>query len=205
MKDSSTKQPTKFRSFDVVCYDDPGTLISHFHNLLHYAYILHNHDVKEDTGEIKEAHYHLILCFVNPRSIEGLKAELLRYATQNIFVQPVKHSVGASYLYLMHKTKKAINDGKLPYDEREIISDDIGFWSKKGQEFCEDTENSFSNEKFLLDLFRYNELQMAIVYGRDYIKNVTKYNAFKDTVHGLYNLKDCRIEYHINIAIENLM
>lgn len=190
MKNCSKKVESKFRTFDVVCYDDPRDLLPHFSQLIHFAYILHDHDVKKETGELKEPHYHIVMCFNNPRSSSGLLKEFQRYATQNVFVEPTENGVGVSYLYLMHKSKKAVTEGKLPYDREKIVNDDIGFWTRKMTEACEETENSFSNEKFLVDLLSMKEIQMALVYGRDYIKNYDKYTKFKADMLQQYRIVD---------------
>lgn len=190
MKNCSTKVESKFRTFDVICYDDPKVLLPYFSSLLHYAYILHDRDVNLYTGELKEPHYHIVMCFSNPRSISGLLKEFQKYATQNVFIDACNNGVGCSYLYLMHKSKKAIAEGKTPYDIEKIINDDIGFWSRKMTEACEETENSFSNEKFLVDLLSMKEIQMALVYGRDYIKNYDKYSKFKADILHQYCIVD---------------
>lgn len=200
-KHSFRDEEKKTRTFDLVLYEEPTNVLPHLHNVRHYAYILHNHDVDEKTGELKKEHYHLILVFNNPRSVSGLNRELLRYLDQNVFIEPVKNSIGCSFLYLIHESKKAQQEGKIPYKIEEVTCDDIAFWNDKARECCEETENTYSNERFIYDLYTKTPIELAVFYGRDYIKNMRAYNDFAGYMKGLStNILDL-----INTTIENLL
>ena len=41
-----------------------------------YAWILHDKDINEDTGDLEDKHYHIYLEFPNPRSISAIAEEL---------------------------------------------------------------------------------------------------------------------------------
>lgn len=197
-KHSSKNDATKTRTFDIVLYDDPRNVLPHLANIRHFAFILHNHDINDDTGEIKKEHFHLILVFNNPRSLSGLYRELTFYCEQNVFIEPVKNSIGCSFLYLIHQSKKAQQDGKIPYKLDDVICDDIVFWNEKARQCSEETENTYSNEKFIYDLFYKNSLELSLLYGRDYIKNMRAYNEFGNHLRASYS----NIENFINNILD---
>lgn len=73
---------------------------------------LHNKDV-DPTGEIKKAHYHIILCYSGPTSfnvVKGLTESLNQPIPQAL------EQIRGYYRYLTHKD----NPDKFQYDEKEI-------------------------------------------------------------------------------------
>lgn len=63
-----------------------------------YAYIIHDKDVDEDTGEIKKSHVHCVLQFSNARSIDGLAKEI---NIESNYIEKT-NDLDNSLLYLIH-------------------------------------------------------------------------------------------------------
>ena len=79
-----------------------------------YAWILHDKDIDEDTGELKAPHYHIFLEFRNARYLSGLAAEL---GVASNFIEVCRNKTG-SQLYLTHKK----DPDKYQYDDSEVHS-----------------------------------------------------------------------------------
>lgn len=73
--------------------------------------ILHDLDVNQETGELKKAHYHLLLHSGNARSVSAV-AKLLRIPANLV---EAKANGEAAMAYLLHATDKATMEGKHPY------------------------------------------------------------------------------------------
>lgn len=73
--------------------------------------ILHDMDVIPETGELKKAHYHLLLRSDNARTVTAV-ARLLRLPTNRV---ESKENGEAAMAYLTHATDKAITEGKHQY------------------------------------------------------------------------------------------
>ncbi len=96
----------RYRSFMIVLYPDDET---HVNALLYvqefidkYAFILHDKDYNE-KGEIKKAHYHVILNLSNAKSISALAKELNIGAN---YITPTKKSYINGLRYLIHADDK---------------------------------------------------------------------------------------------------
>lgn len=92
----------KYRNFMIILYTEDKKhcsildyIINNFNN---YAYILHDKDYNEN-GEIKKPHYHVMLCFDNPRTITGLSKELDLLPN---YIEPTKHNYIKGLRYLIH-------------------------------------------------------------------------------------------------------
>lgn len=113
------------RSFALELYPEDETHVDkleYIKNFWEYAYILHDKDlweedvidettgeVKHKIGEIKKPHWHVIIVFKNPRSIESIEKEL-----------DLKHVETCNFYayarYLIHKDQPQ----KYPYKKEEI-------------------------------------------------------------------------------------
>ena len=97
-----------------------------------FAYILHDKDTN-DTGEIVEPHYHLLLVFKNPRSFEAI---------QRIFVKAhIEETLNivSAVNYLIHNGKPT----KYSYEKSAIVTNSKSWLESKFQvvkreEFIED-------------------------------------------------------------------
>lgn len=116
----------KYRTFACELYPEDKEhlkILDYIKKYFEYAYILHDKDKWEEdsvdddgiiihkAGDIKKPHYHVILNFKNPRSLEKLKNEL-----------GLKHLETCNFYfyarYLIHKDYPR----KFQYDEKEIVT-----------------------------------------------------------------------------------
>lgn len=74
---------------------------------------LHDKDVNEGTGELKKAHYHVLLCYSGPTSFNVVNS--LCHSLNSPIPQPLE-SVKGAYAYLTHQN----NPEKFQYDKRDI-------------------------------------------------------------------------------------
>lgn len=131
----SNKTTKKHRNFMMtqqliyLNYDIPNGLIKilntdDFKNCT-YAFIIHDKDESSETENgLAEPHVHLYLEFKNPRSLEAL-AKTLEVPSQHIEIFTKKQGNGSNangFLYLVHQTASAIEEGKYKYDPESVIS-----------------------------------------------------------------------------------
>jgi len=111
---------SRSRTFALELYPEDDTHVEklqYIMNYFEYAYILHDKDKWEDeteehkVGDLKKPHWHVIICFKNPRSIESIKKELdlPHIETCNFY---------AYSRYLIHKDQPQ----KYQYNELEIFT-----------------------------------------------------------------------------------
>lgn len=172
---------------ELYCTPDRWTALLASKQLEHYAWIYHDKDVREN-GTLKTPHYHLLLVWnqsVPRQTVDNLIDLTGLTQDTTILVERALTKTGA-FQYLTHTSKKAIEAGKTIYDQREVKMDDPAYWydllGTKG-----------SNDDFVRDLMdgTLSSFDMAVKYGRDYMKNATKYDEFKH-----------RVEYEQANAIE---
>lgn len=75
----------------------------------------HDRDMKEETGELKKAHYHVMLCFNGPTTYNRA-LEIANKVGANMVKRVL--SVKGMYDYFTHKW----NEDKAKYNEEDIIS-----------------------------------------------------------------------------------
>lgn len=75
---------------------------------------LHDKD-KNPTGEVKKAHYHVIICFPGPTTYKAVQEVSNEYLS-GVLVKPIE-SIRGMYRYLTHKD----NPEKHQYKESDII------------------------------------------------------------------------------------
>lgn len=75
---------------------------------------LHEFDIKNEAGELKKAHYHIILCYSGPTTFKSVKA-LTVDTLQATIPQPLD-SVKGAFDYLTHKN----DPDKYQYSDEEI-------------------------------------------------------------------------------------
>lgn len=152
-------------SFKIVSYANYEEIQPLLDKAYHWVMIIHDQDEQDP-------HYHILATFKANRSFDSVRK--LVVSEQNTFVQELADWTG-DFEYLTHS-----NDPKKhQYLPEELISDDIEFWQRKAKEF-QKGEDDFVHD--LLDCsltFR----EMAIKYGRDYIRNFRHYEYFKECVY----------------------
>lgn len=75
---------------------------------------LHDKDSNPD-GEVKKAHYHLLICFEGPTTLKNAQ-ELSNSILSGVLVKPIE-SVRGMYRYLTHED----NPEKFHYDKKNIV------------------------------------------------------------------------------------
>lgn len=130
-----------------------------------FSYIYHDKDTNPD-GKPKEPHYHLL---VKTSAQVSLTAITKAFQGQQTFVQ-LPYSLPHAYRYLVH----ADNPDKYQYPAEDRVEHNAKALQLTAEEQAED-----KNRAFLEDLEnQVPRRQMAIKYGRDYMKNVNRYEEF---------------------------
>lgn len=175
----------KTRQFSIVCYCQPQRVAELFTTIRHYACIKHDKDryeIGENIGELKQEHYHLIVVLENPRyylAVRKMLAEASKeYGLGTILVEAVVE-LHSMYEYILHQDPLSVNNEyKATYDIDDVMCDDVVFWDT----VLNGKKTETSNKQFLIDLITLPSMAMAIKYGRDYIRNYSKYTDFAYTV-----------------------
>ena len=171
----------KTRQFSIVCYCQPQRVAELFSTIRHYACIYHDKDKYESgdrIGELKEPHYHMIVVLENPRYYMAVRKMLADASTSlglgTILVESVieLHSM---YEYILHQDPlSSQNQYKASYDVTDVICDDAVFWDT----VLNGKKTESTNKQFLIDLLTMPTFALAVKYGRDFIRNFSKYNDF---------------------------
>lgn len=171
--------------FAIVSYIDKQYLDALFQlltlrNLSHYSYIVHDKD-KTDV------HIHLALCFSEKVSVASIRRTFVEAqkmsgveTVQNTFIQLLKN-VHSLLDYFSH-TGDYSDDDKFCYDPGDIVYDDQKFWGRL-LDVAGQADND-TNTEFVTDLLSqdYDPVNMAKKYGRDYIKNISSYEHFRNKI-----------------------
>ena len=158
----------KFKKLCFICYDcEELELFLATAQPFDWAWICHDKDVT-DGGEPKAIHYHCVVRFENGIRLTAFKKAF----SGNVFVE-VPYNDDACIKYLTHEGI----EGKYQYPV-----DDVQKFTESGQRSFFVSKEEYQNNKnkeFLDDLE--NKLprrEMALKYGRDYMKNVDRYEQF---------------------------
>lgn len=171
-KKVNTQGNKRSREFSLIVYMSSTELrnciasLQLYHNLKHFAFIMHDKDKKED-GTPKEPHYHLYLYFTNARELKGTYWLIKSYTKSNVMIEAVRDRYTLVNEYFIHKD----NPEKYQYNKDEIIMDDEGFF--RG------TKEENRTVELLQDIINGTSLlEMATKYGRDYIINRERYESY---------------------------
>lgn len=110
---------TRSRNWGAILY--PDSLPDNWQTLIADMHIkcavspLHDKDTKEDSNELKKAHYHLIMCFDGKKSFTQVQTLL---APLNCTIPQVVHDVRGNTRYLIH----ADNSDKAQYQRSDILT-----------------------------------------------------------------------------------
>lgn len=186
-KEDRTK---RYTSFFVTCYELDG--IKQFLQntaLETWAYVCHDKDLLPD-GTPKEIHFHLMFrCSQSSRiRITAFK----KCFEQNVIVERIRNATLA-FEYLTHK-----NDP----DKHQYSTSDVRSFTEAGKrEFfvSKDEYNELCNQSFINDLETCSMREMALKYGRDFMKNFSRYETFLATMkHDEAMLEMLRLEADFN-------
>ena len=176
-KDVVCHEWTISRAYFIEVYCEPCRWAKALAECEHYAWILHDKDVKED-GTPKAKHYHIAIYFKNARRWTAVKDMFdvsgLTEDTTILGQIPLK-TVKECALYLVH----ANDNNKYKYPLAEVNTDSLNWWYGK---------DGIAQEKdlnLLDDLMNGNKtyFEMAQSYGRDYMLNFRRYADFAQQAH----------------------
>ena len=165
---------------DFVVYDlNDVNAICNDDLVVHYAYIMH-----QPEADNKQLHYHIVVKLSKQQTCDYFFNR--KNFNQNVFVKGLKKRLGAfrAFEYLVHKN----HPDKIQYQLSDVVSDDLPFWQSL-------VASKPDNGEFVVDLANLSPLEMALKYGRDFIKNYSKYADFK-RLFLLDNVRDvdCDVE-----------
>lgn len=167
-------------------YLPPEDIIHRVRGLKEYAYILHNKDIKSD-GTPDVEHSHVIMCFHSQHTCNSLCNTIeivadLNQRDYNFFLTPIgqtrNDNLARCYGYLMHLN----NPDKTPYSKEDIVTSSYEYFETILSRSSNDTLREEGNTAFVTDLLTAHPLEMAKRYGRDYIKNFSNYNSWKQYI-----------------------
>lgn len=176
------KKNKKTRNYSFVIYDTPYAFLnalSRHASVSRYCAILHDED-KHPNGVPKMEHTHILVVFENPVYYSGLirlfnSPEWKEVYTTSVSVEQVsdKHS---SFLYLTHESEKALEEGKTLYSSDKLVSNDLPYFQR--WVISDPEQESKTTSQFLQDLLTLTPFQIALKWGRDYMKNAKTYSDF---------------------------
>lgn len=137
-------------------------------NIQSYAYINHDKDVNDD-GTPKTPHVHLLIY-----SKDGIRlTALANYFNENTRIE-IPVNTFSAFQYLTHENHPA----KYQYSPDEVVKHSTtGFYSV-ASENAEQEAKEEQNRKWLEDVQTLSRKDLAIKYGRDYVRNEERYRFF---------------------------
>lgn len=147
---------------EVYCseYEIQIVLCRHFRQIVHFAFILHDQDEKED-GSKKEPHFHICLHLNNVYKIKTVISWFKEVTDQNVFDELLLYKTRA-YQYLCHQN----SPDKFQYEENLVVTDSRNFWYDKEAKAM----------SLIYDLLHgADQLYMCNTYGREWIVHHAKY------------------------------
>lgn len=186
-----TTNADKVRNVFFRTYVDPTKALIELGGIAHYAYICHDRDIAEN-GKSKAPHFHCVVTFTNPRfpsAVEKTIRETIPEEQRNgneLHFEICRGTEGkdASLRYLTHHD----HPERAPYELHEVKTDSQEYLrSAYPVEEEEDPNNQIdTNLEFMVNLVDKNAFQMALLYGRDYIKNNARYQDYKGLLECSY-------------------
>lgn len=161
----------RYRNFSLMTYLKPqqieDVLHGHDRQIKAYAYITHDKD-KNEFGELKEKHIHLLICLVNNTTVDAIRNWFKGFTDEkgmpiNTLAQPM-HDISGSYDYLTHDTEQAREEGKYIYPPDEIKGLNLDFFKDTNKQ---DIDNLTLAIDDLLNGIPLDEVRKR--YGRDFI------------------------------------
>ena len=157
----------------------------------HFAYIYHDKDLMDD-GNPKEPHFHVLVHWDFQIAVYSLRKFFIE---QQTFIQPVLNKRSA-FDYLTH----ANSPNKTRYNVVDVVTNDYNFYT-----FSESEKKEKDNLTFFEDLNNLSLRDMAIKYGRDFMRNHNRYIAFKiDCSNEQYMFETRELEQELVRASEGM-
>lgn len=178
-------------AWSFISYAQPHEFLPLLAQAKHWCYIKHDKD-KNPDGSSKEAHYHILARFPTERSLSSCRK--LQNGTQNLLGKQMRRLQDQMRLtqYLTHDTEACRKAGKHIYSIEDVVyKANDNYWEKQFDKEEEKSNQKASNEDFFNDLTDENMSikDMAIKYGRDFIKNFNSYMSFRSMFCPQRNVK----------------
>lgn len=159
-------------------------IISYIDDRVHpdkIAAILHDKDQK-DNGNLKAPHIHAMMTFRNARYINAV-AKALDIESQ--YIKKWDNRASNGFLYLVHKTKKAQEENKHPYDPSEVTANfNYSDYVAKQAEIREAANENGLTPKDLLDLLFAGYISKAEVEKR---MTGSQYGQYRRQIEDVYS------------------
>lgn len=169
----SWSKTAQYTFFTFVCYnlDDLDRIVND-DIVRNFAWIRH-----EPEADKKSIHWH-VLVRCNSKTTWSMWNE--RSFLENVIIAPAIYRAGAykMYEYLIHKN----DPDKIQYSYDDVVSNDKVYWESLQFHGNSLSSSVSDNLSFLDDLLNLSPFDMAVKYGRDYIKNFSKYRDFRDVI-----------------------
>lgn len=180
----------RYRNFCLMTYLNEQqiktVLAGHDRQLKAHAYITHDKD-KNENGELKQVHMHLLLALVNNTTCDAVRNWFKGFTDEkgqpiNTLAQPM-HDISGSFEYLTHNTEQAKAEGKYIYDDTSVKGGNIKY-------FQDTTLQEVDNLTLALDdlMNGIPLIEVAKRYGRDFIVHYghikTLYNDIQNQLGG---------------------
>lgn len=183
----------RWHSFKCISYLDYETLCEKLasEQINHWAFAYHDKDIKEDGSDLKEAHFHVLCVFRGNKSIEACRRFFEEGSEQNTLAKPME-DLEHDFRYLIHKDDL----DKYQYDKETIVTDGTKFWERVDKEIVK--KGKPSDEELVDDLLAETiDIEtLGRKYGRDFMKNLERYQYFREQVLNQRAVKKLT-EYHL--------
>ncbi len=170
----ANRKSNRVRNYEMITYQSEevikAVLRIHKARIRHYAYILHDKDLKDD-GEPAQAHYHVLMVFNNAMTSTAVQ-KLFPDNGQNTF-PAVMNDKADCFNYLDHSDCP----DKYQYSRESIVCDDLDYWTDL-QRGDTDDDRVLNIIDDILDNVPFYEL--ARRYGRDLVVNYQRYKEYAD-------------------------
>lgn len=156
---------SRYYSFSLTSYHTLQQIQDFCSTTSKYAYAFHDKDPCEP-------HFHILCVFKQNLSFTQIKNKMPD--TANIFIEPL-HDRFAAFRYLTHKD----NPDKYQYPDSIVQTNALSYFSEKDSK-------QIDVDTLLTDLSPYSVLtlrELAVKYGRDFIKNYSSYKDYAKKVH----------------------
>lgn len=168
--------PRKARQFALISYLDESCiqycLQKNLSRVRHWAYILHDKDVKDD-GTPKEPHYHVLVWTVAPTTIAAVRRW---FEIPGVEANTLGQVAGSGQEIVDYMTHENDSD-KFHYPQTAVVSDDWQWFKSKSEQN--------TSVQLLDDLLRgVSYYDLCKVYGREFIINRHRYEEMAEIIRG---------------------
>lgn len=178
MSDNKARKASKTRNYAFIFYPDCDKhmeLFDYIKRSYKYVAILHDKDLKDDgTGELKKAHYHVLVSYSNPRSMTGVLKEYKDFDVSH--AEPIQ-STDNYIKYMKHDTADSMS--KYQYEISDLQGDTemiARAFSKDDDEYC---VNGLSEILDIIETIPFPSLKYVtrhVIDNRELLPAFKKYN-----------------------------